>query len=66
MQGQRGESSGGQNTRLPTIAPRYEGEKSEGVQALDPVTSELTTNRLPPRSRRGCWYEMLLSLPSMC
>ncbi|CZR50832.1 uncharacterized protein PAC_00706 [Phialocephala subalpina] len=56
MQSRRPSASGGQQTRLPAIAPRYDGGPSLGTQAaLGDVPSESRRNRLPPRSRSGCW-----------
>ncbi|KAF8866465.1 hypothetical protein BDZ45DRAFT_273651 [Acephala macrosclerotiorum] len=56
MQSRRPSVLGGQQTRLPAIAPRHDAGPSLGTQAvLGDVPSESRKTRLPPRSRSGCW-----------
>jgi hypothetical protein len=56
MQGRLRQSSG-QHAHLPIIAPRqgHDAPQSESM-ALNAAGSEARKNRLPPRSRSGCWY----------
>ncbi|KAN0122549.1 Fungal specific transcription factor domain containing protein [Hyaloscypha variabilis] len=60
MQGRRADfSSRGQHAHLPPIAPRQEPEHSSDSIQNDSTqsasTHEIRRNRLPPRSRSGCW-----------
>lgn len=58
MQDRRPESSGGREIRLPAIAPRQDDGPSLGSHVvLGDAPTESRRNRLPPRSRSGCWYE---------
>ncbi|KAE9381423.1 hypothetical protein N431DRAFT_321494 [Stipitochalara longipes BDJ] len=60
MQGRRADlSSRGQHAHLPHIAPRQEPELSsdsnQNRSIQNASTHENRRNRLPPRSRSGCW-----------